>query len=260
MEEKLSDRAQVYWETIPVGETIDADQLFEVTRRPKDLGQDIKYVRSFLAQKFNEGVAFLSPGQSPPVYTKLSNEISVSKLCTMIFNALPLGEKMTTYSFNNHLPQKLRNLKTVGNFFHRAKICGAISNIINGSGEKRKVKEANSAFLLVEKKASIIGLPPMGKIPRIGHKQMDLPIKAKIPSYQITSKIFDMKTSEVGLSIFELLHQLMIENESQQTKINDLTKSLKDSQIENKKLTEELHIHGMKDLTYAEIYRKTNRT
>ncbi len=280
MEEKLSDRAQVYWETVSVGGKIDADQLFENTRRPKDLGQDIRHIRGFLTRKFNDGVAFLNPGQSPPVYTKLSRRPNVVKFCTMIFNALPVGVKMTSASFNSRLPLKLQNIKRVGNFFHRAKVCGAVFNVIDEHGEKMMISEKTGTFLQVEKKVNITILPNRGRIPTEikpfqTHAQKKLPIRVisrplPIIKDPIESKIFEMKAGDVGMSIFELLHKLMNENTNQVEIIRIAENSLNETLDEVKALTdanarltadlnkanEELQKHGGKDLTYAEIYKK----
>ena len=234
--EKITDRAQTYWETLKHGDTIDADQLFEVSKQRKDLNQDIRHIRSFLTRKFNDGLAFLITGQSPPTYRKLEERPSIIQFCMMTFNSLPMDEKITTVSFKNRLPLKYQGKdRSIQNFLHRAKISGALVNEVGDRASSR------GRVVTACKKAPIIKLPPMGKI---GHKkQVQMPIPepdvktvAKITPEEMASKIFDMKASDAGIAIFETLYKLMEENENQQRIINSLNKGAEYYLRKNKEL------------------------
>ena len=79
-----------------------------------------------------------------------------------------------------------------------------------------------------------------------------------------------MKASEVGMSLFELLHKLMVENESQKGSIRTLKESLSNALKTNTDLTNSHNIiseelkkaatalaeYQKKDKTYAEIFRE----
>ena len=268
MEEKLSDRAQAYWETISNGNVINAEELFDNSRRPKDLGEDIRHVRSFLTRKFNDGLAFLIPGQSPPTYEKLEKRPSVVKFCTMLFNSLPAGERITTLSLNNRLPLKMQNKKSVSNFLYRVKQGGATCHVLDENDRKLR----DGKYYVVEKTAGIVDLPTVNvQIVKEALKMVEESEskKTKMIPEEMATKIFDMRASDVGMSIFELLHKLMKENEFQGESIKTLKEALHDSMESNKKLVSDYNANLLKmeemktelterlskDKTYGEIYR-----
>jgi hypothetical protein len=257
-QETLADRAQVYWETLKHGDTIDAEQLFDVSKQRKDLNQDIKHIRSFLTRKFNDGFAFLIPGQSPPTYRKLEKRPNIAQFCTMTFNSLPMDQEITLVSFRNRLPLKYQKGKGVQSFLHRAKICGALVNMLDDHGSI--ITEGK--YVRACKKAAILKLPSMGKIKNQPTRQNTLKSKTvETPSKKdMAFKIFDMTAGEAGIAIFQTLYKLMEENENQQETINSLNAGLedmlrknKDLHISNKKLEETILEYKKKDKTFAEL-------
>jgi hypothetical protein len=259
--ETIIEKAQTYWETLKHGDTIDAEQLFDVVKGKTDLNQAISYARSFLTRKFNDGFAFLITGQSPPTYRKLEIQPSIIDYCIMTFNSLPMNEKLTTISFKNRLPLKYQGkYRSIQNFLHRAKISGSLVNMRNDNGKVISRGKVVTAC----KKASIIKLPLMGKI---GRQQTQLPIPedvktvSKMTPEEMASKIFDMKVSDAGIAIFETIYKLMEENENQGATIKTLNKGLddmlrknKDLHISNKKLEETILEYKKKDKTFAELH------
>jgi len=219
--ETITDRAQVYWETLDPDFWVNAEEIFDMVRGKRDMGEDIKFIRSFLTGKFNEGEAFLKPNYSPPTYHKLEKKPPVVQYCTMLYNGLPDGEEMTLKSFKNRLPLSMqKSVKGVQNFFHRAKLSGALVNVVDEKGEVKKEGKGRKKSTVVKKVASIFELPPMGRLPK----------SAPVPeSTQIAKDIFNMKASDVGMSIFELLHKLMTENKDQTESIKVLRETLNDT-------------------------------
>ena len=82
MDENLTDRAKVYWDTLEEGELINAEEMFTASRRTQDLGEDIRFVRSFLDGEVNQGRGILVAGQSPPTYRKHTQWNSITDVCT----------------------------------------------------------------------------------------------------------------------------------------------------------------------------------
>lgn len=265
--ETLVEKAQTYWETITPGDTIDAEQLFDVVKGKTDLNQAISYIRSFLTRKFNDGFAFLIPGQSPPRYRKLKERPSIINYCIMTFNSLPMNEELTTISFKNRLPLQYQGkYRSIQNFLHRAKISGSLVNMRDDHGKI----VSRGKVITACKKAAILKLPRMGKIGP--HKQTQLPIpedvktEAKINPEEMASKIFDMKASDAGVAIFQTLYKLMEENENQQRTINSLNKGAEYYLRKNKELiasNEELKNTIVelkkKDKTFAELCREKDK-
>ena len=258
--EKISERAQTYWETLKHGDTIDAEQLFDVAKQRKDLNQDIKHIRSFLTRKFNDGLAFLITGQSPPTYRKLEKKPSIIQFCMMTFNSLPMGEKITTVSFKNRLPLKYQNKsRSVQNFLHRAKMSGALVNELGDRTSSR------GRVITACKKAPIIKLPPMGKIEHKKQVQMPIPepevaeTETKINPEEMASKIFDMKASDAGIAIFQTLYKLMEENESQSETIKALEEKVKHYLRKTVDLKKTLDEYQKKDKTFAELHGQKGR-
>lgn len=266
--ETIIEKSQTYWETLKHGDTIDAEQLFDVVKGKTDLNEAISYIRSFLTRKFNDGFAFLLTGQSPPTYRKLETQPSIIEYCIMTFNSLPMNEELTTISFKNRLPLKYQGkYRSVQNFLHRAKISGALVNMCDDHGKKVISK---GKVVTACKKTAILRLPPMGKIRP--HKQTQLPIPedvktvSKVTPEEMASKIFDMKASDAGIAIFQTLYKLMEENENQNTIIRSLNKGLDDYLRKNKelvasneKLEKTLSEYREKDKTYAELYAQKSQ-
>jgi hypothetical protein len=251
--ETLTERAAVYWDTLEEGDTINPEQLFEMAKGPRDLGEDIKYVRSFLSGQTNEGKATLIPGQSPPTYRKMNEWTSITDICTRVFNDIPEHEEMTTVSFTNKLPQLVRdndNLVAIRSFLYRAKLAGAA---VNAQDDKGRVKY-NGKSVIIQKVKNIEGtLPNKGQVPRMVEQIITTEEK---PPVMTIETLADMKASEVGKAIFSFIQELMKENARQKDRIEILV-DLKDQALEqNKKLVADhndllLEIAKMRELQEA---------
>jgi hypothetical protein len=276
MEENLTDRTSVYWGTLEEGELVNADQMFDAARRTKDLGEDIKYVRSFLDGEVNKGRAILMPGQSPPTYRKFTHWTSITDVCTTVFNSIPDNEEMTIVTFTNKLPQIFRHKKnkiSVGSFLYRAKLAGAIENIPDADGGSTY----EGRFIKIRKQKNIEGiLPNRGKVRQAAIQTAadpditpDKPLS--ILPEDMAKSIFDMKASEVGMSIFDLLHKLMIENEKQTETIIAMKDLYQIAMDENKRLVEDCNANILEndelksklaektpgEKTYGDLYNKS---
>jgi len=242
--ETITDRAQVYWDTLDPNFIVDADHVFDIARGRNDMGEDIKYIRGFLTKKYNRGEAFLIPNQSPPTYQKLEKPPSLVGFCTMLFNALPEGERISTLSFNNRLPLKMKDKKGVSNFLYRARQGGATVHVL----DEHQLKEKDGKCYIFEKRASILDLPTVSaRMTTVAREAVEMIKEVHTETETMTpeamaSKIFDMKASDVGMSIFELLHKLMKENKEQTELIEVLKETLSSNIHENSNIVESYNL------------------
>jgi len=263
-EATLTDRAQAYWEALSPGELITAEQLFDVVKGQKDWNEHIKYVRGFLTRKFNDGCAFLIPGHSPPTYEKLEDVPTTVDYCIKVFNFLPIGDRMTSISFSNRIPSKLQQKYAVRSFIHRSKVAGALVEVAGEDGQKEK----DGKCLILEKRKNITeSLPPASSIPEKykvaapAPERKDVTMKAD----QVGKLISGMTPSEVGMSIFHAIHELLAENANVKKMKSDVMLSLQATaydlvKAEEKIKTLESEIESLKgkgkEQTFGELFRQ----
>jgi len=246
----LTERAQGYWETLNDDEAVTAEDLFEYAKEGEP-AQDIKYIRGFLTRKYNDGLAFLIPSQSPPTYIKQSTVPTALSYCVKVFNHLPEGEQLSTVTFKNRLPQIFKEGKGADNFFFRAKAIGALKNVTDDTGEVVK----DGGCMIVEKVANVNGstlnqdyidikrgIKPVPVVEQSKPKELvdrDKNIK------QMSAIIDGMTPSEAGMLLFEFLNTIKLENENLRSMVNILKE-------ENERLKT---VVGKEEKTYAEIFK-----
>lgn len=260
-ESTLIDRAQAYWEALDSKDIITAEQLFEVVRGPKDWNEHIRIIRGFLTRKFNDGYAFLIPGQSPPTYQKLKSPPNVANYCKKLFNFLPDGEELTSTKFMNRLPLKLKQPTAVRSFIQRAKMCGAVVPVIQDG----KIAKDGKCVLL-RKEKNVDKLPVLSAIPEKYKITAPKPKeKTEMKDHKISKLIEGMTPSEVGMSIFHAINDLISANQNIKIMKDEVMLSLQKTatelmalEEENKKLKDEIETLRTtgKEQTFGELFHQ----